>query len=67
MNRHRRSRPPVDFPTDPARLREEISYLEARLRQLGYDGDCAYERSMVRFFEQQIGVRQERLQSTQLP
>jgi hypothetical protein len=43
--------------SDPARLREEIAYMEARLAEMGDDGDCAYENAMIRFFEQQLAQR----------
>ena len=43
--------------TDPERIREEIAYLETRLGEIGYDGDCGYEKAMIRFFEQQVDMR----------
>ena len=43
--------------SDACRLREEIAYVEARLAELGDDGDCAYENAMIRFFEQQLAER----------
>ena len=39
---------------DDKRLRDDIAYLEARLSEIGHDGDCAYEKAMIRFFEQQL-------------
>jgi hypothetical protein len=47
--------------SDPGRLREEIAYMEARLAEIGNDGDCAYENAMIRFFEQQLAQRRARL------
>lgn len=47
---------------DPDRLREEIAFMEARLAELGHDGDCAYEKAMIRFYHQQLAARRERLQ-----
>jgi hypothetical protein len=47
--------------SDPGRLREEIAYMEARLAEIGNDGDCAYENAMIRFFEQQLAQRRDRL------
>jgi hypothetical protein len=47
--------------SDPSRLREEIAYMEARLAEIGNDGDCAYENAMIRFFEQQLAQRRARL------
>lgn len=43
------------------RLREEIETLEKRLEQMGPDGDCGYEKALIRFFEQQLGMRREML------
>jgi hypothetical protein len=48
--------------TDPQRIRDEIASLEARLVEIGYDGDCAYEKAMIRFFEQQVAMRRNWLQ-----
>jgi len=47
--------------SDAARLREEIAYLEARLEEIGHDGDCAYEKAMIRFFEQELAARRAHL------
>lgn len=47
--------------SDPGRLREEIAYMEARLAEIGDDGDCAYENAIIRFFEQQLAQRRDRL------
>lgn len=47
--------------SDPCRLREEIAYVEARLAELGDDGDCAYENAMIRFFQQQLAERRAHL------
>ena len=47
--------------SDPARLREEIAYIEARLAEIGDDGDCAYENAMIRFFEQELAQRRAHL------
>jgi len=49
--------------SDPGRLREEIAYMEARLAEIGDDGDCAYENAMIRFFEQQLAERRAHLSS----
>lgn len=61
----RKARPQVQqvHYNDPIRVREEIADLETRLNQIGYDGDCAYEKAMIRFFEQQVGMRRAWLES----
>jgi hypothetical protein len=46
---------------DPERLLEEIARLETRLAEIGHDGDCAYEKAMIRFFRAQVETRRERL------
>jgi hypothetical protein len=43
------------------RIEEEIATLERRLAQIGPDGDCGYEKAMIRFFQQQIEMRRRRL------
>ena len=55
--------PPVVL-SDAARLREEIAYMEARLEEIGHDGDCAYEKAMIRFFEQELAARRAHLRAT---
>lgn len=44
-----------------ARLEEEICYMEARLEEIGFEGDCAYERAMSRFYREQIASRRKQL------
>lgn len=48
-------------PTSPRRLKEEIAEIEKRLAQLGPDGDCGYENAMIRFYEEQLGMRRQQL------
>ena len=48
---------------DCQRLRDDIAYLEARLTEIGHDGDCAYEKAMIRFFEQQLAKRKAMLRN----
>ena len=43
------------------RLKEEISFLQLRLQQLGPEGDCGYEKALIRFFHEQIQRRHEQL------
>jgi hypothetical protein len=47
------SRARCRVPEDPQLLQDAILMLESRLRSLG-DGDCAYEKAMIRFYEQQL-------------
>ena len=54
---HHAHRPIADY----QRLRDDIAYLEARLTEIGHDGDCAYEKAMIRFFEQQLAERKAKL------
>ncbi len=54
---------PRAVPADAARLREDIAYLEARLEEIGHDGDCAYEKAMIRFFEQELAARRAHLRA----
>jgi hypothetical protein len=44
-----------------ARLEEEIQYMEVRLNEIGFEGDCAYERAMSKFYRAQIATRREQL------
>ncbi len=43
------------------RLEEEIATLEKRLGQIGPDGDCGYEKALIRFFRDQIELRRQQL------
>lgn len=49
---------------DAEQVREEVARLEARLQEIGHDGDCAYEKAMVRFFEQEVDVRKNWLNAS---
>ena len=60
--RHRTNRAAAS----PGRLREEIATIEKRLQQLGPDGDCGYENAMIRFYEQQLGMRRALLNAGEL-
>jgi len=44
-----------------ARLEEEITYMENRLEEIGFEGDCAYEKAISKFFRAQIAAHRERL------
>jgi len=45
-----------------SRLEEEIAVLEKRLERIGPDGDCACEKAMIRFCQNQLNMRREQLQ-----
>lgn len=40
-----------------AQLREEISLLEHRIRLMGEDGDCGYERAMTTLYQRMVAER----------
>lgn len=42
-------------------LQDEIAALEARLTDMGMDGDCAYERAMSRLYTDMVADRKRRL------
>ena len=42
---------------DIPQLREEISLLERRIRLMGEDGDCAYERAMTMLYQRMVAER----------
>ena len=44
-------------------IREEISWCEARLDQIGGNGDCAYEKALARSYEQAVSSHRARLTS----
>lgn len=48
-------------PESRSRLLEEIAYLEARLMEIGENGDCAYEKAMVRSYTALLETRRNEL------
>lgn len=52
-----------DSADEAHRLRAEIAFFEARISEMGGDGDCAYEKALVRQYRQLIAERRERLES----
>mgnify|MGYP005845361007 CR=1 FL=1 len=38
-------------PVCPQEIRQEITQLERRLRSMGLDGDCAYERALSQAYD----------------
>lgn len=51
--------------TNTGRIKEEIATLERRLAEIGPDGDCGYEKALIRFFEQQLGMRRAQLRAAE--
>ncbi len=43
------------------RLQDEITALETRLRDMGEDGDCAYERAISRLYTDMVAERKRDL------
>lgn len=64
MFNHTLSERVVQPQDDLQRITEEIAYMEARLAEIGHDGDCAYEKAIVRFFQEQLEVRRARLRAS---
>ena len=46
---------------DENSLLEDIVYFEGRLEEMGFNGDCAYERAMVQTFERLVEERRNSL------
>ena len=42
-------------------LREEITLLERRIRLMGEDGDCAYERAMSVLYQRMVAERRRQI------
>lgn len=42
-------------------LRQEIAFFEARLHEMGEQGDCAYERALSRAYETLLDERRHQL------
>lgn len=40
-------------------ITKEIKYLQERLKEMGYNGDCAYERSIARLYVETIKKHQD--------
>ncbi len=45
-------------------LLQEKDMIERRLEQLGYDGDCAYEKAMVAFYKRRLGLFEDLIKET---
>lgn len=46
---------------DKQSLQEELIYLQMRLRQIGYNGDCAYEKKLAVFYDNAVLRCKEKL------
>lgn len=46
---------------DKERIIDEINYLKMRLEQIGYNGDCAYEKKLSSFYLNAISHCKEKL------
>ncbi len=46
---------------DRRNLQEELHYLQMRLRQIGYNGDCAYEKKLAGYYNNAILRCREKL------
>ena len=46
---------------DENSLLEDIVYFEGRLEEMGFNGDCAYERAMAQTFERLVEERRNSL------
>lgn len=44
-----------------SQLREEIAFLEARLDEMLNCGDCAYEKALVRAYNERLADRRDQL------
>jgi hypothetical protein len=58
-----RADPPHGRQDEIAVIEEEISYLEERLAQMGFGGDCAYERALEGFYSGLLDDRRAQLAS----
>ena len=46
---------------DRTRIEEEILFMESRLEEMGFEGDCAYERAMSKFYQEQLAFRRAQI------
>ncbi len=42
-------------------LKQELQFIEKRLRQIGYSGDCAYEKRMSKLYEEKAEILRHKL------
>ena len=60
-NPHHPSVAPIQGADSINRLQEEIAFLEARLDEMGGSGDCAYEKALVRSYDERLALRRVEL------
>lgn len=53
--------PPLQGADSINRLKEEIAFLESRLDEMGGSGDCAYEKALVRSYDERLALRRVEL------
>jgi hypothetical protein len=58
---HTTGMPPAVGDEQALQLQDEIATLENRLKEMGIDGDCAYERAMSRLYTDMVEDRKRRL------
>ncbi len=44
-------------------LKQELQFIETRLRQMGYSGDCAYEKRMSKLYEEKAHLLRNKMDS----
>ena len=44
-------------------LKSELQFIETRLRQMGYSGDCAYEKRMSKLYEEKALMLRSKMDS----
>lgn len=42
-------------------LKSELQFIETRLRQMGYSGDCAYEKRMSKLYEEKVHILRNKM------
>ena len=47
------------------KLLEELDWLQRRLADMGYDGDCAYERALVAVYDSLVSEKTAELRSSE--
>jgi hypothetical protein len=61
FDEHQTAHQPGGRTLNEHQLLDEISWFESRLREIGGNGDCAYEKALARSYEQAVSSHRERL------